>query len=92
MNTLEEIRKRFLNQGIEIEDCYLFFDNKFEGQKVESYCPSKDNNFMCIVFNNKLLKETDFNIDVFEIKDIYNTYLSNGEMSYLTNIYLLYKK
>lgn len=89
IDNLLEIRKRLRDAGINPDDYYILFNNTLNGTPIESYCITHDNKFACVILPNTNI-DIENNICIFEIKEIYTTYLSNGTMSFLTKVYLCY--
>lgn len=95
---LEEIKQRCKNQNIDISDCYILFARNqayFEGELIAGVTESKDGKWICIpVYDEEISNacgEYMYSPQCFEIKRKFTTYLSNGTMSALTTVWLLYK-
>ena len=93
-----EIENRCKAQGIDLSDCYIMFQRNqtwFNGECITGYTESRDGRWICIpVYDDEASNtygEHVYSPQCFEVKKKLQTYLSNGTMSTLTVVWLLYK-
>lgn len=95
MRDYEEVLRRCEEQGIDTSDCDIYIEPGYlNGHYCLNHTISHDGNWMCIPekqFSDFLNEEVYVPI-CHEVKGSFTTYLGNGEMCHLRNIYLLYKR
>lgn len=96
---LEEIERRCKANNIDTSDCYIMFArNQFwlGTTEVSGVAESKDGRWVCVPIRDS---EDDYFLygsclyypQCFEVKKKFETYLSDGYMSVLTTVWLLYR-
>lgn len=95
---INEIENRCKNQGIDTSDCYIMFARNqiwFNGECITGVSESKDGRWVCIpVYNDEasnVYGDYVYSPQCFEVKEKLTIYLSNGTISTLTTVWLLYK-
>ena len=92
----DEILSKLSEQGIDTSDCYLMFNRGstyFNGGFIDGVTESKDGRFICIPVKDEdeIFGGYSYRPQCFEIKNKFTTYISDGMMSVLSTIWLLYK-
>ena len=90
----KQIIKRFAEQNIDTSNVSILIDNNsFNGEVIEGVCVSSDGKFVCLPIHDEQMEvavgEYCYKPQCFEIVGEYETFCSNGTMSYKTNIKLL---
>lgn len=98
INYIDEIKKRCKEQGIDIADKRILISRYgiyLDGESIDGYTESKDGRFICVpVYDDERSNMTgqyEYKPQCYEIADKFSTYLSNGYMSTLSTIWLLYE-
>ena len=96
---LEEIKNRLREQGVNCDDFYVMWQRKgtyLESEEISGFTESKDGKFICVpVYDeeaNVIIGEFNYRPQCFEVAEKYETYLSDGYMSILTNVWLFCRR
>lgn len=93
----EEIRKRCVEQNIDIDGCSLLFSIGgscfFSGERITGLSESKDGRWVCIPVHDEEAEEQCgeyiYRPQCFEVRSILSTYLNTGSMIKLSTIWCL---
>lgn len=94
-----EIKDRCRRENIDIDNCYVMFnrggDVFFCGEPISSYSESKDERWVCVPVEDEEMEiifgEYIYKPKCFEVRHRLTTYLSNGYISILTDVWILEK-
>lgn len=89
----KEILQRLKDQNISIEGKNVIVDNTLNGQYISGYTISKNKKWLCCpVLDEEVacfIGSYEYKPQCFEIEDIYETYLKNGDWINLTQVIIL---
>ena len=92
------IRQRYKEQEIDISDCYLMIScggTYFAGESISGWNESKNGRWICIpVYDDEassLSGKYEYSPQCFEVEKKFQTYLSDGSMLVLSDIWCLRK-
>ena len=93
MDKYNTVLKRFAEQNINVDGKFILVDNLLNGEPISGYTMSKDKRWICCPVHNEEFSNVTGNYEYspqcFEVEDIYNTFLGDGDILHQTKVIVL---